>query len=154
VLTENTTYCYATRQDWLPGLVRIEDELAVQFVQHGLHPSPAIPCMDRLSTWEFLGCARFGNRPLEPTFWVVPRSIPLSVVEVPQRRGASLFSMDLGSEPCAVALQLGGLFQECLIEGYLGSVDVPGRVGVNLWDRGRILDTPTTAGSHAVHDHG
>jgi hypothetical protein len=140
-LPKGVTYCFATRQDWLPGLVRVENELDVRFVEHGLYATPKHLVLDRLSTWELLGHARFGNRPLEPIFWIVSRATAFGYTEVPQRKGGVRYSVSFGEGATAVAFQPGGIIKTCLIDGYLGSGE-PDENTLHLYDqlRARLFE--------------
>src|SRR5437016_4397159 len=80
-------YCtFGTREDWLPGLVAVERDLDVQFVEHGIWDSPQIHCLDLLSQWEYLGISQSGNQNLDKRFWIISGAAKIEIVEIPQRK--------------------------------------------------------------------
>jgi hypothetical protein len=115
-------YCFATRGDWLPGLVDIEKDLEVRFVEHAIRDVPEIVFMDSLSDWPLLGVSQFGDQALERRFWIVSRSARVSLREIPQRKGGVRYGSNLRECPWAILFAPGGCSPDSnvIIAGCLG----------------------------------
>jgi hypothetical protein len=112
---------YATRQDLLPGLLRLESEVKLQYVLMGMFTSPTLTGFFSASDIPDLGVARHGHYISEQEFLVTEVGVEILVREVPQQKGGVLYDIGLMANPTAFAFQPGGQFEDKTI--ILGSVD-------------------------------
>lgn len=111
--------CFFAGKSDLESLLRsIESKWQLQFVTAGLFDSPKVTSIESLLTSPDLGRLAVGDFVLAPRFLVVRREISINVEEVPQRRGSVKYAVDQLTNPKAIIVRPGGLFDEkCLISG-------------------------------------
>lgn len=111
---------YATRQDLLPGLHRLESEVPLQYVLREMSPSPT-PIIF-LSALEIPGLGVTQYDQGGDVFLVMEKGTDITVEEVPQLKGGVLYDIGLAQNPTAFAFQPAGQFGEkTLIVGSVGT---------------------------------
>jgi hypothetical protein len=112
---------YATRQDLLPGLQRLESEVELQYVLREMSPSPTPIIFLSALDIPGLGVAHYGDYSHEQKWLVMEKWVEISVEEVPQHKGGVLYDIGLMQNPTAFAFQPAGQFEDKTI--IQGSVD-------------------------------
>jgi hypothetical protein len=111
---------YATRQDLLPGLQRLESEVKLQYVLMRMCSSSTPIGFFSAFDIPDLGVARHGHYISEDDFLVTEAGVEINVEEVPQEKGGVLYDIGLLENPTAFGFQPGGQFGDKTI--ILGSV--------------------------------
>ncbi|GIW82867.1 MAG: hypothetical protein KatS3mg105_4674 [Gemmatales bacterium] len=121
---------FATREDILPGLRHIEQQLSVVFYDGDLLDTNDIVPILSLSDIETVGISQFGNHCLDKVYEIVPTESKMTVREVIQYKGWGRgrrtpenqiikYQLVHAEEPfSSVGFRPGGLYKdECLIDG-------------------------------------
>lgn len=121
-MAKDQQHFFATKEDSVSLLRPIEDGRQLQFVRTGLFDTSELDVTPSLAVAPGLGLAPSGNTVLEPTYLVAPRSLPIQVRPVPQRKGGIKYAVDQLVNPKTIAFHPGGVFQEgCLISGEIST---------------------------------
>jgi hypothetical protein len=111
---------FGTKDDWIPGLTKIEAEFRPKYARLGLFESSEAQAFSSLAALPELGISLFGSYPTGQVYFIVPNEISLSMRAIPQNRGGLLYSIDMGKNEVCIQFCPGGKFQEgCLISGLL-----------------------------------
>jgi hypothetical protein len=77
------THIFATRQDLVPGLTKIETEVGVRYARCGNYAGSIFEHYLSLLAWDGLGSNTSGNHVSGPQFLVVPKSEKINVEPLP-----------------------------------------------------------------------
>jgi hypothetical protein len=113
---------YATQQDLLPALQRLESEIKLQYVLRGMFPSPTPTIYFSASDISNFGISRYGDSIGEDVFLVMGKGLDITVEEVPQEKGGVLYNIGLMENPMAFSFKPAGRFGEkTIIAGCVGT---------------------------------
>jgi hypothetical protein len=113
---------YATRQDQLPNLLRLEAQVKLQYVLEGMFESPEPTVYSSVAELPDLGSVEYPDYNHTPSYLVTRAGKRIAVQEEPQRAGGVLYAIDLRRNRTAFAFQPAGRFDaRTLIPGSVGT---------------------------------
>ena len=118
----NSVNVFATRADLEPGVRAIESVRKLQYVLCGLFDSAALTAHGSLLEAEDLGVNRTGQHITGPCYLVADALRRIEVRVVPQRRGGTKYAVDQLDNPGSITILPGGLYQNCLLAGQIGTI--------------------------------
>jgi hypothetical protein len=127
---------YATRNDMLYGIHRIEKVKPVEYVLTGMFDNDYVtryPSVDDLPNF---GISVSGEHLLEPQYLVVPAGTAIQTERIPQRRGGIKFAINPRLNPIEhILFHPGGLYRdEALISGEMGLGVTYNEVSVDIYE--------------------
>jgi hypothetical protein len=111
---------FATRQDQLPGLLRLEAELKLQYALMGMFESREPTVFASAADLPDLGVVEDGHYMQTPCYMVLPKGKPIQIRTVPQKAGGVLYDVGLFINPTPISFRPSGRFGRQVI--------IPGRV--------------------------
>lgn len=113
---------YATREDLIPAIQRIESARTLQYTLTGMFETPNPIRFASAFDIPDLGLSRYGDKIGDDWFLVMDRKETIYVEEVEQIAGGVLYDIGLMNNPTAFSFQPGGRFgDQTLIIGSVGT---------------------------------
>lgn len=113
---------FATGQDQLPNLLRLEAELNLEYVLVGMFKSRKLTVYSSAAKLPDLGVVEDGHYMQTPCYMVRPKGKRINVEKVPQHAGGVLYDIGLIKNMTMISFRPSGLFgRKVLIPGRVGS---------------------------------
>jgi hypothetical protein len=113
---------FATKNDIIEILVEFEKKVNIKYIKSGLFEINKIEELNSLTEFIPLGVINFGDWALSETFLIYKKGTQINSREILQNSGEKKYLIDQIKNPETIVLRPGGLYGNCVIAGYIGTI--------------------------------